>query len=547
VGGYNFFDTSQQTLSPPFSPDVNQTSLRVRRGGGASHYGMHEPVPGLRNILLLAALFALALLAYAPSAAALWRFWIHNEYLGGHGPLVAAMSLWLVWRSRAALERAPVQASRWGFVGLFLCTLAWVIFWRAAIQELHMLLLPLILFFAVLAAFGSAVARLLAFPLGFLYFADPPWHLLTGPLQGLTLYAAAYIAPLLGMPTQIEGNLLHLPGGVTFEVTPFCSGVNFLLIGLALAALIGELEQASLRRRAALMVSMALIAVVSNWARVLAIMVAGYTSGMRNVLVASGHLTFGWVLFALVMFGFTWVVTRRGLPTHDAERSLAPGTARPGALRGLVGAAGLLIAMPILARAVPAALDPRDAALALRLPTSPAGWHGPLAASDRLWKPDFIGAHSEWHVAYQDSAGGTVEILVIGYPAQDQGRKLVSEVNSLLGDGDLTAVGAASATRGELPHIETVASDAKGRRFVLWSVYDIGGRKFVTPLFSQLWYGLRSFGGSPYSVLFAYRTACEPSCDAARARLVRFLHSVGAEIAVNQPQTTAAGRGRRTA
>ena len=497
---------------------------------------MHQPGPALGNTLPLAVLLVVALIAYAPSTAALWGFWIHNQYLGGHGPLVAAMSLWLVVRSRGELERAPLQASRWGFVGLFLCSVAWVIFWRAAILQLHMLLLPLILFFAVLAAFGSAVARLLAFPLGFLYFADPPWQVLTGPLQGLTAHAAGFIAPLIGMPTQIEGNLLHLPGGVTFEVTPFCSGVNFLLIGLALAALIGELERASLRRRAALIGSMALITVVSNWARVLAIMVAGYTSGMRNVLVTSGHLTFGWVFFALVMFGFTWVVTRRGLPTHDAERRVAPGAARPGALRGLVSAAGLLLAVPLLARAVPAAFDPRGASLALRLPTSPAGWDGPLPASDRLWKPDFIGAHSEWHVAYQDSAGGTVEVLAIGYPAQYQGRKLVSEVNSLLGDGDLTAVSAASVARGELAHIETVASDAKGRRFVLWSVYDIGGRKFVTPLFSQLWYGLRSFGGSPYSVLFAYRTACEPSCDAARARLVRFMHSVGAEIVVNQTE-----------
>jgi EpsI family protein len=506
---------------------------------------MRQPVPALRNTLPLAALLAVALIAYAPSTAALWDFWIHHEYLGGHGPLIAALSLWLVWRSRAALERAPVQASRWGFAGLFLCTLAWVVFWRAAIQELHMLLLPLILFFAVLAAFGSAVARLLAFPLGFLYFADPPWQLLTGPLQGLTLHAAGFIAPLIGMPTQIEGNLLRLPGGVTYEVTAFCSGVNFLLIGLALAAFIGELEQASLRRRVALMVSMALITVVSNWARVLAIMAAGYTSGMSNVLVTSGHLTFGWVFFGLIMFGFTWVVTRRGLSTQDAERWVAPATGRPGALRQLVTAAGLLIAMPILARAVPAALDPREAALTLRLPTSPAGWHGPLAASDPLWTPDFIGAHSEWHVAYQDSAGGTVEMLAIGYPAQEQGRKLVSAVNSLLGNGDLTAVSATSVARGELPHIETAASDADGRRFVLWSVYDIGGRKFVAPLFSQLWYGLRSFGGSPYSVLFAYRTACEPSCDAARARLVRFMHSVGAEIVVNQTETTTAG-GRDT-
>jgi len=117
----------------------------------------------------------------------------------------------------------------------------------------------------------------------------------------------------------------------------------------------------------------------------------------------------------------------------------------------------------------------------------------------------------------------------------------VNEGNSLLGSGDLTAVTGGSLTRSELPHIEIVACDAQKRRFILWSVYDIGGRKFVTPLFSQLWYGLRSLVRSPYSVLFVYRTACEPSCDAARARLSRFMNSVGSEIVVSTPQARAAG------
>jgi len=46
----------------------------------------------------------------------------------------------------------------------------------------------------------------------------------------------------------------------------------------------------------------------------------------------------------------------------------------------------------------------------------------------------------------------------------------------------------------------------------LWSVYDIGGRKFVTPLFfPKLWYGLRSLVPLPRTRwLFVYRTACEP-------------------------------------
>ena len=87
-------------------------------------------------------LLAVALIAYAPSTVALWDFWAHH-YLGGHGPLIGAISVWLIVRSRAALARAPTHPSLWGCAGLVLCSVASVIFWRAAIQELHLLLLPL--------------------------------------------------------------------------------------------------------------------------------------------------------------------------------------------------------------------------------------------------------------------------------------------------------------------------------------------------------------------------------------------------------------------
>lgn len=494
--------------------------------------------------LSLAGLIAVALVAYWPSTAALSGFWEH-QYLGGHGPLVAAISLWLIVRARRELARSAAQPSAWGFAGLILCSVASVIFWRASIEELQMLLLPLILFFAVLAALGGGSARILAFPIAYLYFAEPPWHLLTAPLQALTLQAVRVLAPLVGMPARVAGNLVHLPGGVTFEVTPLCSGVNFLVVGLAVAALIGELERAPLRRRAALLGSMAVLAVVGNWARVLIIMGLGYAAGMHQVLVTRGHVLFGWILFSLMMFAFAWFASRPHTPADDRTVPAIPNASLNEPVQGLVAAVALLLAAPILARAVPAAVGGALAPLALRLPDAPAGWRGPLSASVGRWKPEFVGAHSEWHAVYQDASGANVEVLAIGYPSQGEDRELVNEGNSLLGSGDFSALAAGTVTRGELPHIEVVASDGKERPFVLWSVYDIGGRKFVTPLFSQLWYGVRSLGGAPYSVLFAYRTECEPSCEAARARLERFMRSVGNGIVVSNAEETAVPSDRR--
>lgn len=498
-------------------------------------------MPALRSLIYVAVLTAVTLLAYWPSTVALWTFW--DQY-GGHGPLIAAISGWLIVRARGELAQAMSRPSPWGCAALLVCSVASVIFWRAAIQQLHLMVLPMLMFLAVLAAYGRGAARVIAFPLGYLYFALPSWYLLTAPLQSLTIRAVAVIGPLIGIPLTVSENYLRLPGDATFEVTPLCSGVNFLVVGLALAALIGELQGATLRRRTALLAFMTVLAITGNWLRVLIIVVAGYTSGMRHVLVTRGHLMFGWILFALIMLAFALLVARRPRP-HYQNVSPRPPAHPLTALRGFSAAAGLLIAMPLLARMVPMALDHPAGALAVRMPPAPPGWRGPLAPTDVSWKPEFRGAHSEWHVAYRDSEEAAVELMVIGYASQEQDRKLVSEGNSLLGSGDLTARGPGRVVRGALPHIEYLAVDAQQRRFLIWSVYDIGGRPFVTPLFSQLWYGLRALRLPPHSVLFAYRTECESSCDAARARLASFAHSVVGGITIVRAPTTPTVRAGR--
>jgi EpsI family protein len=503
---------------------------------------MHHPVPALRGLVPVTSLIAVTLLAYAPSAVALWSFWDSQPFLGGQGPLVVALSAWLIVRSRSALEATRMRPSAWGCAALLVCSVASVTFWRSGIEELHMLLLPLLLLLAVLAAFGRGAARILAFPLGYLYFAEPTWRILIGPLQSLTMRAVVLMSPLTGTPMAPSGTLLRLPNGVTFEVTPLCSGVNFLVVGLAVAALIGELQRASLRRRAALLAGVALLMVVSNWLRVLLIVLAGYTSGMR-LLVTRGHVLFGWVLFALVVLGFSlWAARRAPIVLPDAVPQRETGATRALRLAGAGTAAAILVLMPLLARASAAVLHAGDV-LALHLPAAPAGWQGPLASIDTRWKPEFVGAHSEWHAAYRDGDGAIVELLAVGYPTQEQDRELVNEQNSLLGNDDLTAVGDATIVRGAQPHFEYLATDATGHSFVIWSVYDIGGRRFVTPLYSQLWYGLRSLSRAPYSVQFAYRAVCEPSCDGARARLASFERSVAGAITVTRaaPASTTAG------
>jgi hypothetical protein len=109
---------------------------------------------------------------------------------------------------------------------------------------------------------------------------------------------------------------------------------------------------------------------------------------------------------------------------------------------------------------------------------------------------------------------------------QAQGRELVNEENSLFGVDAPEPTAEAKITLDGESYIELVAADRHGQRWLTWSVYDIGGREFVTPLLSQLWYGLRSLGGPPYSMQFAFRSECSQSCDDARGTLRSFLKTM---------------------
>lgn len=490
---------------------------------------MQVPSPALRNFLLSIGLIAAAVLIYFPSTAALWNYWINDNRSGMHGLLIAPLSVWLLYEARFELAAVQPRPSLLAGVLLVVCSIAWLVFWRAGIQELHLLTLPVLMGLAVYAVFGFRAALLVAVPIGYLYFAVPAWGIFGRPLQNLTIWATSWMAPLVGVKGQFHGDMLNMPGVGVIEVGTSCSGVNFLTIALALAVLMGELEKATLWRRAVLFVSMGILGLVANWIRVVIIIDAGYETHMQHFLVSRGHYTFGWVLYLLLIAPFIWLVGRPKAPVSPAPTS-SSGVLRAPAWSAYGAALGALIVMPTAVYTVITGLDMRESPVTFVAPAGRDGWRGP-SSSD--WKPDFVGPHSQWSSAYQGPGGRDVEMVAIGYPVQGQGRELVNEENALFGASiSLDTVAEDRVTLGQESYIETVVADEQGRRSLVWSVYDIGGRAFVTPLFSQLWYGIRSLGGSPYSMLFAFRVPCasSSSCDEARALLRSFVSSMGSVV-----------------
>lgn len=474
-------------------------------------------------ILLLAALVTLV---YLPSTAVLVHQWCDFVNLTfTHGWLILAVSVALVVRVRRELANVPTAPLPIAQVALLAVSFAWLVSYRACIQDLHITLVPALFWLAVTAAFGMRVGRLLAFPVAFFYFAVPSWAQLAYPLQQLTVVVMDAFLNVTGPPAVIDGDLVHIPNG-TFVIQEGCSGLHFIIVGLAVAALHGQLQRSPWRTRVAQLGLMTALALLANWLRVYTVIEAGYLTNMHHYLVSVSHYWFGWGVFALALVAFFWLST--WLPTAQPP----PGTsqfAAPPALRrgsdatGVAVAALLLVLLPGLSSAL-RRVQPRPPVDVATLVQPQSPWSFALGDFESSWIPVFTGADQSMHTVLESLAGEKVEVFAVGYAEQRQGAELVGSSSTLFGAH--LRPGAQQRVQSRFGDFrETQARDPLGTRSLVWSRYEIDGHQFVTGLPSQLWYGFRATTGRPSAALVAARVECVQDCAAARATLSALVNS----------------------
>jgi exosortase len=435
--------------------------------------------------------------------------------------------VYLVWRERAAIARAAVEPWPLAQLALACAVLAWLVCWYASIQDLHITIFPAVFWLAVAAAFGWPIARLMFFPVAFFAFALPSWAQLGNPLQELTVLAMQLFLGMTGPHAVISGDTIHIPNG-SFVIEEGCSGLHFMIVGLAVAALHGELRRDPWRTRLAQLALMAGLALLANWVRVYTVIEAGYLSDMRNYLVSVSHYWFGWGVFAVALVAFfwlsTWLTTAQAAPAAPAEAppplaaAPLPATPLPATpKRGFLIAVLLLLVLPgasLLARhAHPPAPLSGAPFLTLKSP-----WSALTPVGGSFWLPEFEGADDNEYLTAVSPEGATIEVFRTRFISQRQGAELVGESSSLLGRH--------LRDRGERlvdsPHgrfRETEAADPAGARSLIWSRYEIAGRPLVMPLAEQLWYGLNALVWNPSADVLAFRAECRGDCEDARRLL----------------------------
>ena len=118
-------------------------------------------------------------------------------------------------------------------------------------------------------------------------FVAVPWPTLveTPVIQGLmrlVAHVAAETAMLLGIPAQVEGNLIRVSTGLV-GVNEACSGIRSLQTSLMIGLLFGELKRLSVLRRVALVVGAVAIALVANFIRAVFLVMVAATKNISEV------------------------------------------------------------------------------------------------------------------------------------------------------------------------------------------------------------------------------------------------------------------------
>lgn len=241
------------------------------------HHGSRIPhVPGLLIALGLCTL-------YIPSLWDLFHtVWSTDEQ--GHGPIIFALSIWLLYQRRQDLIAAPTQPKGLLAWPLLLTSLITYALGRSQdilmfeVGSLILLLLSLTLLFK-----GVAALRLIWFPLFFMVFMVPLPEALV----------AAVTSPLKRAVSAVAGDLLHIIGypvgrtGVTLIVGPYqllvadaCAGLNSMFTLEALGMLYMNLMRyTSPLRNAVLAVLLVPTAFAANIIRVIILVLVTYHYG----------------------------------------------------------------------------------------------------------------------------------------------------------------------------------------------------------------------------------------------------------------------------
>jgi exosortase len=280
------------------------------------------------------------------SLVLIWFFCIETRYGPGHGrsALGWLRSTWtpvtdyehgkivpfviiglIVYRFRDI--RALIQpGSLWGMAWIVLGCLFYLAAYRTLQPRVAVGGLPFILWGSVLYLWGWQVAKILAFPLFFIWIAIPlpSFQQATTHLQLLATYLAHHGSGLFGVETFTKGTMVLPVEGdwKPLSIAHGCSGIRSLMALLMISAAWAFVAKFSLWKKAILFLSAIPLAIIGNSLRIISIfLIAEY--GDQKWASTTWHDWSGLLLFypfSMFLLLMIHSLLEGGLPWKKGKR-----------------------------------------------------------------------------------------------------------------------------------------------------------------------------------------------------------------------------------
>jgi exosortase B len=271
--------------------------------------GREVIVPAGIDFWVLGLLLAGFAILYLPSYVDVARtVWTTDEQ--GHGPIILAVSLWLLYKARHSLAALPAEPAL--VLGLPVLVFALVSYAVGRSQSFMMVEVGSQIFMLcalVLCFMGKRALRLIWFPLFFLAFMTPLPEVLvsevTAPLKSAVSTVSANLLYAMGYPISRAGVILNV-GQYQLLVADACAGLNSMFTLEALGLLYMNLMQyTSVGRNITLSILVVPIAFCANIVRVTILVLVTYHFGDA----AGQGFVHGFAGMVLFLVGLTFVLT----------------------------------------------------------------------------------------------------------------------------------------------------------------------------------------------------------------------------------------------
>ena len=429
-----------------------------------------------KALILPLCLFLIVSGSYYSTLVAIGIEWTGNGPYS-HGLLVMFVVAHIVWHERDLLSEYQQSPQLVGLLTMFVGGVAWFLASAINVQVVQLVGFFLLLVGAVYTMFGWRKTWKLRIPILSIILVFPIWNLLQIPLQELSSDISHIGLKALEIPTLREGFRFTVPGGL-FIVEEACSGLGFFLCSGSLAVLFLHYNQIGGVKSILFIVFALVLALISNWLRIIVIMVVGNYTRMDHPIVQD-HLTFGWILFAIMLVPFFVVGNLLSDETAAVEpKADVPSASQPGNPIVVMLTIGILTLFPIL-----------DWILSIQnqgeqdfhlLAKEMESVIGPVRQEGiPNWKSQFSGASNVYGRSYGGTGKGVMS-LVVYYDEQHQGSELIYVNNSLFSEERWREVGSEDcklqSVKGEAVYNHYCLSGPNRvtRTIIYW--YEIGGR-----------------------------------------------------------------------